>query len=143
MSGQDDYNAQLERNNLDAAIQAAQNLYVIAMKKLAPRQGVTANDGGAGAAAAAKLSEEKIITVVAAGVGPIIRDLRQEVAALKRVREGRHCGKYQGEWSAQKLYQPGDHVNVYGSMWRCTNGNMGMAPGISPAWKLTGPGVRS
>jgi len=61
-----------------------------------------------------------------------VRLLQKRVAEL----EARPAMKYEGVSDAEKVYRVGDFVTDGGSLWHCSDTNIGVRPGSSDAWRL-------
>lgn len=65
-------------------------------------------------------------------LGPILADIKKDIAEL----QARPAIKYCGTWDAEKVYSVGDFVTDDGSLWHCSDSNVGVRPGSSEAWRL-------
>jgi hypothetical protein len=75
---------------------------------------------------------EKVLSIVAKGVGAEIHRMEKRIAEL----ETRPTMKYEGVWDEQKVYRIGDFCTDGGSMFCCRESNVGARPGSSDAWQL-------
>ena len=76
---------------------------------------------------------------VSSETAALMKVIAREFAVLqKRVAEleARPAMKYEGVWDAEKVYRVGDFVTDGGSLWHCSDTNIGVRPGSSDAWRL-------
>jgi hypothetical protein len=62
--------------------------------------------------------------------------VRRAAEARRRARGAAGDEKYEGVWDAEKVYCVADFVTDGGSLWHCSDTNIGVRPGSSDAWRL-------